>query len=99
MVIAFGRVQKLVVRADVGEEAVCKWREQDPHADMIPLYSPDTIERLTRERDEAVARERERCAKICEAIADEIENARPNKYLDIVALDCAEAIRTTKATT
>lgn len=27
----------------------------------VPLYGPDIIERLTRERDEAVARERERC--------------------------------------
>lgn len=58
----------------------------------IPLYGPDTIERLQRERDEAVARERERCARLCEA-----QLFRSDKIA--TPEDCADAIRTTKAPT
>jgi hypothetical protein len=56
----------------------------------VPLYGPDTIERLTRERDEAVARERERIAKLVkEQTGITLETL---EYL-------ASPIRTTKATT
>lgn len=46
-VMAFGRVQALAVRADVADELACKWREQDPNADALPLYGPaDILARL-----------------------------------------------------
>ena len=57
-VIAFGRVQKLIVRADVADEEACKQREMDPEATAVPLYSWAAIEA-------AVAAERERCAVLC----------------------------------
>ena len=41
-VMAFGRVQKLVVRADVADELACKWRESDPDAAAVPLYTRPT---------------------------------------------------------
>lgn len=43
-VMAFGRVQKLVVRADVADELACKWRESDPEATAVPLYTWATVE-------------------------------------------------------
>lgn len=52
-VTAHGRVQKLVMRADVADEAACKWRESDPEATAVPLYSWPAIEGY-------VAAERER---------------------------------------
>ena len=45
-VVAFGRVQKLVVRADVADELACKWRERDPDADIMPLYGSADGEEL-----------------------------------------------------
>lgn len=51
-VMAHGRVQKLVVRADVADEAVCGWRASDPEATAVPLYTWATV-------DAAVAAERE----------------------------------------
>lgn len=41
---AFGRVQKIVMRADVADELACKWRESDPEATAVPLYSWATVE-------------------------------------------------------
>ncbi len=58
-----------------------------------PLYGPDTIERLTRERDEAVARERERCAAICESVARQYGETGFGHSAE----RAANAIRTTKA--
>lgn len=43
-VMAFGRVQKLVVRADVADELTCKWREMDREAAAVPLYTWATVE-------------------------------------------------------
>jgi hypothetical protein len=43
-VMAFGRLQKLVMRADVADELTCKWRESDPEATAVPLYSWATVE-------------------------------------------------------
>ena len=43
-VVAHGRVQKLVMRADVADELACKWRESDPEATSAPLYSWATVE-------------------------------------------------------
>jgi len=43
-VMAFGRTQKLVMRADVADELVCKWRESDQEATAVPLYSWATVE-------------------------------------------------------
>lgn len=43
-VMAFGRVQKLVVRADVADELACEWRESDPEATAIPLYTWAAVE-------------------------------------------------------
>lgn len=54
----------------------------------------DTIERLARERDEAVARERERCAALVEGRAGPM---RTGAYEALIA--AADAIRTTEATT
>lgn len=51
VVMAFGRVQTLVLRADVAEELVCNWRESDQKATAVPLYTWSTVEA-----------ERERCA-------------------------------------
>lgn len=42
-VVAFGRVQKLVVSDEVADEVACKWREQDPRADALPLYGQDAL--------------------------------------------------------
>jgi len=52
-VVAFGRMQKLVVRADVADELACAWRKSDPEATAVPLYTWGAVEF-----------ERERCAKI-----------------------------------
>ena len=41
---AFGRVQKIVMRADVADELACKWRESDPEATSVPLYSWAAVE-------------------------------------------------------
>lgn len=43
-VVAHGRVQKLVMRADVADELACKWRESDQEATAVPLYSWATFE-------------------------------------------------------
>lgn len=43
-VMAHGRVQKLVVRADVADEAVCGWRASDPEATAVPLYTWATVD-------------------------------------------------------
>lgn len=45
-VMAFGRVQKLVVIADVADELACKWRESDPAATAVPLYALDAKDLL-----------------------------------------------------
>lgn len=58
-VMAFGRVQKLVVRPDVADELACKWHESDPEATAAPLYTWATVEAEMRR---AVAAERERWA-------------------------------------
>ena len=52
-VVAFGRIQKLVVRVDVADELACAWRKSDPDATAVPLYTWGAVEF-----------ERERCAKI-----------------------------------
>lgn len=52
-VVAFGRMQKLVVRADVADELAQAWRKSDPDATAVPLYTWGAVEF-----------ERERCAKI-----------------------------------
>jgi hypothetical protein len=79
---------------DVHDPTDLYWREP-VQAETRPLYGPDTIERLSRERDEAVARERERCAQLCES-----RMRREGTIGRQLALkECAEAIRTTKATT
>ena len=70
-VMAFGRVQKLAVRADVADELACKWREQDPNADALPLYGPAAL-------DAAVAVERERWRELLEARAAGCERAAEN---------------------
>lgn len=36
---------------------------------------------------------REECAKVCEQIAAEEEDASPNKNYDLIAFNCAAAIR------
>lgn len=41
---AFGRVQKIVMRADVADELACKWRESDPEATAVPLYTWAAVE-------------------------------------------------------
>ena len=43
-VMAFGRVQKLVVRADVADELARKWRETDSGATAVPLYTWAAVE-------------------------------------------------------
>jgi hypothetical protein len=59
--------------------------------DQYQIEAADTIERLTRERDEAVARERERCA----AVVQQLDCAHKCG----IGHEVAAAIRTTKATT
>ena len=54
-VTAHGRAQKLVMRVDVADELVCKWRESDLDATAVPLFTWDAVEA-----------ERERCAQIVE---------------------------------
>ena len=39
------------------------------------------------------AHEREQCAKVCDEIGEEAESSQPNRYFDIVAENCAAAIR------
>lgn len=79
-VTAFGRVQKLVVREDVADELACKWRERDPDATAVPLYTWAAVEAVQ-------AAERERCAKVCEEVhADTSECPE-------MALHCAARIR------
>lgn len=43
-VVAFGRVQELVARADVADELVCKWRASDPETTAVPLYTWAAVE-------------------------------------------------------
>jgi outer membrane murein-binding lipoprotein Lpp len=53
-VMAFGRVQKLMVRADVADEMTCAWRETDPEARAVPLYAYAAIA----ERDAKISDQR-----------------------------------------
>jgi len=65
-VVAFGRVQKLVVRDDVADEVACKWREQDPRADALPLYDQSAILESV---NAAVAAERAKTERMRAALA------------------------------
>jgi hypothetical protein len=58
-IVAHGRVQKLVVRADVADELACKWRDSDPDAQAHPLYATTPAPQpltLTDEQIDAIAR-------------------------------------------
>jgi hypothetical protein len=47
--MAYGRVQQLVVRADVADELACKLREGDPAATAVPLYTWAAVEAAAHE--------------------------------------------------
>lgn len=72
-VVAHGRVQKPVVRADVADEFVCSWRESDPEATAVPLYSWAAVE-------SAVTAERERLRSALEWYADEARACAKNSH-------------------
>lgn len=55
---AFDRTQGIVIRADVADEFACKWREMDPKAEAVPLYTQAALE-TTAEDASRVAREAE----------------------------------------
>jgi hypothetical protein len=77
-VMAYGRVQKLVVRADVADEVVCAWRENHPEAMAVPLFTWATV-------GAAVTAERERCLRILRSVDNHSNPMTANDCADLVA--------------
>lgn len=58
MVKAHGMLQRFSRRADVADELACQYREDDPNAEVLPLYtSPPASKPLTDEQREQIYQE------------------------------------------
>jgi len=81
-VMAFGSVQKMVVRADVADESACKWRESDPEATAVPLFTWAAVEAMEQQARVQALRD---AAAVCEEHAADKEPPHKdyeNTYLD-----------------